>query len=51
MKIPYVNLKKQWKEERLNLLKIIDRVLLNDNWVNGKEINKFEDNIKKNDKY
>lgn len=47
MKIPYVNLKKQWKEERLNLLKIIDRVLLNDNWVNGKEINKFEDNIKK----
>ena len=47
MKIPYVNLKKQWKKERLDLLKIIDKVLLNDNWVNGNEINKFENNIKK----
>ena len=47
MKIPYVNLNLQWKKERKNLIKLIDRTLLKDNWVGGKNINKFEKNISK----
>ena len=41
-KIPYVNLSKQWKKERKTLLKIIDNVILNQDWVGGDEIKKFE---------
>tara|TARA_B100001769_G_C22070305_1_gene576057 strand:- start:214 stop:1320 length:1107 start_codon:yes stop_codon:yes gene_type:complete len=53
MKIPYVNLNLQWKKERKNLLKIIDRTLGEDKWVGGKHIEKFEKKISKicNTKY
>jgi len=46
MKIPYVDLKLQWAEERDELLPIIDNILSEANHVGGKEINIFEDNIK-----
>ena len=45
MKIPYVDLKAQWFEERKELLPIIDRVLSEANHVGGDEIKKFESNI------
>ncbi len=53
MYIPYVNLKKQWQNEKAKILKIIDKSLSTGNWVGGNEINKFENNIKKicNSKY
>ena len=47
MKIPYVNIKKQYQKERNQLLKILDKTLLNGSWVGGKEISKFEKNISK----
>ena len=46
-KIPYVNLKNQWKEERDELLPIIDRVLSSGQYVGGEELENFEDNIAK----
>jgi dTDP-4-amino-4,6-dideoxygalactose transaminase len=46
-RIPYVNLKKQWLEERDELLPIIDRVLESAQFVGGDELDKFEDNIAK----
>ena len=53
MKIPYVNLNLQWRKEKNDLIKIIDQTLANDNWVGGKNIDKFEKNIAKlcNTKY
>jgi len=45
--ISYVNLYSQWKRERSTLLKIIDEVISNQNWVGGQEIIKFEKNILK----
>ena len=42
--IPYVNLSKQWEKERKNLLKIIDKVISNQDWVGGEEVEKFEQN-------
>ena len=45
MKIPYVNIKKQYQDERSQLLKIIDKTLSNGSWVGGEEIIKFENNI------
>lgn len=53
MKIPYVNLNLQWKKEKKQLIKIINQTLENDNWVGGRNINKFEKNISKicNTKY
>ena len=47
MRIPFVNPNRQWKIEKKHLLKIIDKTLLNDNWVGGRNIKKFENNIKK----
>ena len=47
MKIPYVNIKKQYFIERKNLLSIIDKALSSGNWVGGSEIDKFEKNISK----
>ena len=44
-RIPYVNLKKQWHDERDDLLPIIDKVLESAQLVGGKEIEKFEKNI------
>ncbi|MDA8855483.1 DegT/DnrJ/EryC1/StrS family aminotransferase, partial [Candidatus Pseudothioglobus singularis] len=46
-KIPYVDLKNQWKEERDELLPIIDRVLSSGRYVGGEEVEIFEDNIAK----
>ena len=42
MKIPFVNLNLQWRKEKNDLIKIIDQTLANDNWVGGKNIDKFE---------
>ena len=47
MKIPYVNLKKQWQLEKKDILKLIDKTLSDGEWVGGSEIEKFETNIKK----
>ena len=47
MKIPYVNLNIQWKKEKRNLIKIIDKTLGSDGWVGGTNIDKFEKNIAK----
>tara|TARA_Y100001970_G_C14259157_1_gene878212 strand:+ start:13629 stop:14741 length:1113 start_codon:yes stop_codon:yes gene_type:complete len=51
--IPYVNLSKQWKAERKELLKIIDKTLTNSSWIGGEDILSFENKIKKlcNTKY
>ena len=46
MKIPYVNLTKQWKSEKKYLLKIIDKVLSTGNYVGGAEIQNFESSVK-----
>jgi dTDP-4-amino-4,6-dideoxygalactose transaminase len=46
-KIPYVNLKSQWKEERNELLPIIDSVLSSGHFVGGEELENFEDTIAK----
>ena len=45
MKIPYVNLNKQYLSERKDLLKIIDKTLATGNWVGGDEVIKFEKKI------
>ena len=46
MKIPYVSLSNQWKKERKDLLKLIDRTLISGQWVGGKNIEIFEKEIK-----
>ena len=45
IKVPYVNLSLQWVQQRKELLPIIDRVLTKDNWIGGREIEKFESKI------
>ena len=45
MKIPYINLKKQYTLEKKKLLKIIDKTFASGNWVGGDEVTKFEKNI------
>ena len=45
MKIPYVNIQKQYKSEKNQLLKIIDKSLYQGDWVGGPEIEIFEKNI------
>ena len=47
MKIPYVNLSTQWKEEREKLLPIIDEALLKGDFVAGEAIKEFERRIGK----
>ena len=47
MKVPYVNLKKQYISERKYLNKIFDDVLFSGNYVGGKYVENFEKNIKK----
>ena len=47
MRIPFVNLKLQWKKEKKQLLKIINQTLESGNWVGGENIDKFEKNISK----
>ena len=46
-RIPYVNLKKQWLDERHDLLPIIDKVFESAQFVGGDELDKFEENIAK----
>ena len=38
MKIPYVNIAKQYSTERKDLLSKIDRTLSSGNWIGGDEI-------------
>ncbi len=48
MRIPYVNLKLQYKSERKQLLKLFDKIMLSGLYVtSGEEVLKFENNIKK----
>jgi len=44
-RIPYVNLQKQWIEERDELLPIIDKVLESAQFIGGDELDKFEENV------
>jgi dTDP-4-amino-4,6-dideoxygalactose transaminase len=45
MKIPYVNLPKQYFKERKSLLSVIDKVLSSGLYVGGDQVEKFEKNI------
>lgn len=45
MKIPFVNIIKQYKSERKKLLSVIDKTLSSGNWIGGDEVEKFEKNI------
>tara|TARA_B100000959_G_C14880819_1_gene582463 strand:- start:12 stop:1112 length:1101 start_codon:yes stop_codon:yes gene_type:complete len=45
MKIPYVNIAKQYSTERKNLLSIIDKTLSSGNWIGGNAVDKFEKKI------
>ena len=45
--IPYVNLQAQWKEEKDDLLPIIEKVLSRGQYIGGEELDKFEANIAK----
>ena len=45
--IPYVNLQAQWKEEKDDLLPIIEKVLSSGQYIGGEELDKFEENIAK----
>ena len=47
MKIPYINLKAQWIEDKDILLPIIESVLSNGKYVGGEEIEVFEENVSK----
>ena len=53
MRIPYINLSLQWKNEKNSLLPVIEKVLREGNYVNGPEVEIFERNIAKicNTKY
>jgi len=46
-RIPYVNLQKQWLEEREELLSIIDKVFESAQFVGGDELDRFEASIAK----
>ncbi len=45
MKIPYINLNLQWRDEKKELLKIINKTMASGEWVGGENISKFEKNI------
>ena len=47
MIIPYVNIKKQYQSEKVQLLKVIDRCIKSGSWVGGNEIETFEKKISK----
>jgi len=47
MKIPYVNLGKQYQQERKELLKVIDKTMSSGSWIGGDEVTRFEKNITK----
>ena len=45
MKIPYVNLKKQYFEEKSKLIQRIKNILDSGQYVGGDEVKKFENKI------
>ncbi len=45
MKIPYVDLKKQYSQERSKLLKKIDNILYSGSYIGGSEVDKLEKKI------
>ena len=45
--ISYVNLSKQWKEERKDLLKLLDQTLAEGHYVGGDKVVNLEKNIAK----
>ncbi|WCL51197.1 DegT/DnrJ/EryC1/StrS family aminotransferase [Leptospira sp. GIMC2001] len=45
--IPYINLSEQWKQERAELLPIIEAVLSSGQYIGGNEVNIFEENVAK----
>ena len=45
MKIPYVNLSKQYLKERVGLLSVIDKVLRSGTYIGGDQVEKFEKSI------
>ena len=45
--IPYINLQAKWKEEKDDLLPIIEKVLSSGQYIGGEELDKFEENIAK----
>lgn len=45
MRIPYINLIKQYSNEKKQLLSVINNVLKSGNYVGGDEVEKFEKNI------
>ena len=45
MKILYINLIKQYSNEKKQLLSVINNVLRSGNYVGGDEVEKFEKNI------
>ena len=47
MRIPYINLIKQYSNEKKQLLSVINNVLRSGNYVGGDEVEKFEKNIQK----
>ena len=47
MKIPYVNIKKQYLSERKKILKILDKTLSTGSWVGGSEVELFEKKYQK----
>ena len=47
MKIPYVDLKNEWKKEKRELLPIIEKILSKGAYVIGSEIDLFERNVAK----
>ena len=53
MRIPYVDLSRQYKKERKKIIKVIDKVLLKGNYVGGDHVDLFEKKIAKfcNTKY
>ena len=47
IKVPYTNFKKQWIEEKQDIIKVISNVYKNGQFVNEKEVKKFEKNLAK----
>lgn len=46
-KIKYVNIPQQWQQEKKKLLPVVEKVLSSGNYILGKPVEKFENNIKK----
>ena len=47
MKIPYIDLKLQWKKEKKSLLPLLEKTLAEGSYINGSEVEKFEKKISK----